>query len=223
MSKIYNHIRDNFKLNPKKDKPSMDEFYYKRQNAKDPYVFDKPPMKRVFFFITINYESENENIIKLLELENVYPTFSYDTTTVTKEGSVFIMNHSVASNLGAREAKTMAERNMQNFTICVPDKVVGDKDFENYAYMCDKEDKICYPEPMLYGCQFMPTCYFNENDLAVYNDIFEKRIKSGFVIKHPELRLPDVIVQSNTYKGVTGNSSAKLSVIENEGKSRFPS
>ena len=63
---------------------------------------------------------------------------------------------------------------MQNFTICVPDKVVGDKDFENYAYMCDKEDKICYPEPMLYGCQFMPTCYFNENDLAVYNDIFEK-------------------------------------------------
>ena len=68
----------------------------------------------------------------------------------------------------------------------------------------------------------MPTCYFNETNLQSYNDLFEKRIKSGFIIKHPELRMPDIMVQSNEYKGVRGNATAKLKSIENEGKSRFP-
>lgn len=222
LSKLYNYIKTHGKFNNIKNKPGLDEFYYKRQpKSKDPFVFNWS--KRVFFFITVNYEIEDDSITELFKLSNVYPTYPYDTNEITGNGSVFIIDHSTANNLGAREAKLTAERNMQNFTICLPDKVTGDNEYENYLYTCDEKQPICYPEPMLYGCQFMPACYFNEDNLASYNNLFEKRIKSGMIIKHPELRMPDITVQSNDYKGVKGNATATLNNIEGEGRSRFPS
>ena len=165
----------------------------------------------------------DSSITELLNLYNVYKTFPHDTNEITGSGAVFIMDYSTVRNLGTSEGKYTAEKNMKNFTICVPDKISGDNDYENYEYICDKKDPICYPEPMLYGCQFMPTCYFNETNLQSYNDLFEKRVKSGFIIKHPELRMPDIRVQSNSYKGVKGNETATIKNIETEGKSRFPS
>ena len=227
LSKLYNHVKNFGNLDKIKNKPGLDEFYYKQQaksktNTKsdDPFVFNS--RKRIFFFITINYEIDSNSITELLQLSNVYKTFPHDTNEITGSGAVFLMDYSTARNLGAREGKFTAERNMKNFTICVPDKVSGDKEYENYAYDCDVKDPICYPEPMLYGCQFMPTCYFNETNLQSYNDLFEKRVKSGFIIKHPDLRMPDIMVQSNEYKGVKGNESATLKNIESEGKTRFP-
>jgi aminoglycoside phosphotransferase family enzyme len=68
----------------------------------------------------------------------------------------------------------------------------------------------------------MPTCYFNPKNLSIYNELFEKRIQSGFIVKHPDLRLADIYVQSNEYEGVTGNESATLDSIESSGKNQFP-
>lgn len=220
--KLYYHVKNFGNLSVAKNKPGLDEFYYKKQKkSNDPFVFNSK--NRIFFFITINYEIENNSITELLNLSNVYKTFPHDTNEITPSGAVFLMNYSSVSNLGVREGKYIAERNMKNFTICLPDKVSGDNEYENYVYSCDQKDPICYPEPMLYGCQFMPACYFNEDNLQSYNDLFEKRVKSGFIIKHPELRMPDIMVQSNTYKGVKGNESATLNSIESESKNRFPS
>lgn len=220
--KIYSEIQRVFNFNTPKNKPSLDTFYYKKQDNKEPYVFNNIPRKRTFIFVTINYEIESSAIDNLLKLENVYRTMPFDTTEITREGTVFTINHSSLTNLGSSEAKNTVNRNMQNFTICMPDQAVGSENYNNYAFNCEKDQAICYPEPMLYGCQFMPTCYFNPKNLSIYNELFEKRIQSGFIVKHPDLRLADIYVQSNEYEGVTGNESATLDSIESSGKNQFP-
>ena len=221
LSKINKIIKSTFKLKKKNKKKGLDEFYYLKQSSKDPYVFNNQEHKRTFIFITMNYEDESNSINNLLKLENVYKTISYDAINGSQKGNVYVLKHSDLLKFGASEAKVAVEKNMQNFTICVPDKTTGDKPFSNYIFSCDDTQDICYPEPMLYGCQFLPACYNIDVNLAVYNNLFEKRIGSGFIVKKSDLRLPDIHVQSNTYKNVSGNDSANIDNIEKMGESKF--
>ena len=221
LSNIHKTIQSTFELGETDKKPGLDEFYYRKQSSNEPYVFDNLEHKRTFIFITMNYEYESSSMNNLLKLENVYNTIPYDITNGSQKGNVYVIKHSELLKFGTSEAKVTAEKNMQNFTICIPNKTTAKSSFNNFIFTCDDTQDICYPEPMLYGCQFLPTCYNVEKNLAVYNNLFEKRIGSGFIVKKAELRLPDIHVQSNTYDNISGNDSASIDNIEKMGEAKF--
>ena len=192
---IYKILKDVFKLNnKKKNDKNISDIYYKD-------IFNSAEDNRTFILMTNVHPSNKNN-----KLKNIFYVEGKDPSN---SDTIIAMNHSTIKNLSTTEAKALANYNKKNFTICYPDFPTNNNLYKNYLFPeeCDKQP--CYPDPMIYGCQFMPLCFSLDKNVEYYHKLFES-LQTGFIVKHNSLRIADINLATGTYDGIIGNKDSKV-------------